>query len=186
MSSDKPRPQQIRVGQRIKLDQCQSWEQSYHIFDEESAFAIEMALATGRPLLVRGEPGSGKSQLARAAAQALDRYFLAESITATTEGKDLLWKYDPVARLSEAQIHAAEVALRQQPQQAEQSRERRERYKEEATETTARQQSLPTSSSNLPKKKKIPRHRKKKSTRQKNKGFYHLNRLNTPKKIGRV
>ncbi|CAK8713403.1 AAA domain (Dynein-related subfamily) [Candidatus Electrothrix gigas] len=186
MSSDKPRPQQIRVGQRIKLDQCQSWEQSYHIFDEESAFAIEMALATGRPLLVRGEPGSGKSQLARAAAQALDRYFLAESITATTEGKDLLWKYDPVARLSEAQIHAAEVALRQQPQQAEQSRERRERYKEEATETTARQQSLPTSSSNLPKKKKIPRHRKKKSTRQKNKGFYHLNRLNTPKKIDRV
>lgn len=196
MSSDKPRPQQIRVGQRIKLDQCQSWDQSYHIFDEESAFAIEMALATGRPLLVRGEPGSGKSQLARAAAQELDRYFLAESITATTEGKDLLWKYDPVARLSEAQIQAAEIALRQQAeqlQQPQQSGQSRERYKEERKEmkalddeTTARQQSLPTSSSSTPKKKKIPRHRKKKPTRQKNKGFYHLNRINTPKKIGRV
>ena len=113
MSSDEPRPQKIRVGQRIKLEQSQSWDKSFHIFDEESAFAIEMALATGRPLLVRGEPGSGKSQLARAAAQELDRYFIAESITAATEGKDLLWKYDPVARLSEAQAQAAGSALRQ-------------------------------------------------------------------------
>ncbi|MCI5131734.1 MAG: hypothetical protein D3904_09455 [Candidatus Electrothrix sp. EH2] len=114
MSSNKPRPQKIRVGQRIKLERCQSWDESFHVFDEESAFAVEMALATGRPLLVRGEPGSGKSQLARAAAQELDRYFLAETITAASEGQDLLWKYDPVARLSDAQTLAAETALRQQ------------------------------------------------------------------------
>ncbi|MCI5168670.1 MAG: hypothetical protein D3903_21885 [Candidatus Electrothrix sp. GM3_4] len=114
MSSDEPRPQKIRVGQRIKLERCQSWDESFHIFDEESAFAIEMALATGRPLLVRGEPGSEKSQLARAAVQELDRYFITESISAASEGRDLLWKYDPVARLSEAQTQAAESAMRQQ------------------------------------------------------------------------
>ncbi|MCI5163005.1 MAG: hypothetical protein D3917_13515 [Candidatus Electrothrix sp. AX5] len=146
MSSDEPRPQNIRVGQRIKLARCQSWDESFHIFDEESAFAIEMALATGRPLLVRGEPGSGKSQLARAAAQELDRYFIAESITVASEGRDLLWKYDPVARLSEAQTQAAESAMRHQRRISR--REGRE-TQEPIAETLSAQQS------DTAKKKKI-------------------------------
>ncbi len=104
------RSQQIRVNQRIRLERCQSWEESFHVFDEESALAVEMALAAGRPLLVRGEPGSGKSQLARAAAQELNRRFLGEVITASTEAQSLLWQYDPVARFHEAQMLAAEAA----------------------------------------------------------------------------
>ncbi|WP_417916467.1 AAA family ATPase [Candidatus Electronema sp. JC] len=102
--------QQIRIHQRIRLERCQSWEESFHVFDEESALAVEMALAAGRPLLVRGEPGSGKSQLARAAAQELNRRFLSEVITASTEPQSLLWHYDPVARFHEAQMLAAEAA----------------------------------------------------------------------------
>lgn len=102
--------QQIRVNQRIRLERCQSWEESFHVFDEESALAVEMALAAGRPLLVRGEPGSGKSQLARAAAQELNRRFLGEVITAAPEAQNLLWHYDPVARFHEAQMLAAEAA----------------------------------------------------------------------------
>jgi hypothetical protein len=43
-----------------------------HVLDP-SQLAINAALAAGRPLLVRGEPGVGKSQLALAAARALDR-----------------------------------------------------------------------------------------------------------------
>lgn len=101
---------QIRVHQRIRLERCQSWEESFHVFDEESALAVEMALAAGRPLLVRGEPGSGKSQLARAAAQELNRRFLSEVITASTEPQSLLWHYDPVSRFHEAQMLAAEAA----------------------------------------------------------------------------
>lgn len=101
---------QIRVNQRIRLERCQSWEESFHVFDEESALAVEMALAAGRPLLVRGEPGSGKSQLARAAAQELNRRFLSETVTALTEPQSLLWHYDPVARFHEAQMLAAEAA----------------------------------------------------------------------------
>lgn len=176
MSSDEPRPQKIRVGQRIKLEQNQSWNKSFHIFDEESAFAIEMALATGRPLLVRGEPGSGKSQLARAAAQELDRYFIAESITVATEGKDLLWKYDPVARLSEAQAQAAGSALRQQ--------RRGLRREGQETETLATN-NAPQHSTAL-RKKKIARHKKKKSSRQKNKSMYQLDRSAVPQTLHRI
>ncbi|WLE97873.1 MAG: AAA family ATPase [Candidatus Electrothrix communis] len=177
MSSDEPRPQNIRVGQRIKLERCQSWDESFHIFDEESAFAIEMALATGRPLLVRGEPGSGKSQLAQAAAQELDRYFIAESITVASEGRDLLWKYDPVARLSEAQSQAAESALRYQRRIIRRDGHEMQNF---ATEATSTQQSNSLS------KKKIARHRKKKSSRQRNKDIYQLSRSTVPQTIGRI
>ncbi|WP_339138339.1 MAG: AAA family ATPase [Candidatus Electrothrix sp. GW3-4] len=177
MSSDGPRPQKIRVGQRIKLNRCQSWDESFHIFDEESAFAIEMALATGRPLLVRGEPGSGKSQLAQAAAQELDRYFIAESITVASEGRDLLWKYDPVARLSEAQTRAAESALRQQRRIL---RREGQEMQALAAEVASTQQS------NTSQKKKIARHRKKKSSRQRSKKNYQFNRSTVPKTITRI
>ncbi|MCI5167036.1 MAG: hypothetical protein D3903_13315 [Candidatus Electrothrix sp. GM3_4] len=177
MSSDEPRPQNIRVGQRIKLERCQSWDESFHVFDEESAFAIEMALATGRPLLVRGEPGSGKSQLARAAAQELDRSFIAESITVASEGRDLLWKYDPVARLSEAQTQATESAMRQQ------RRMFRREGKEMPTptaETSLQQQS------DIAKKRKVARHRKKKPSRPGNKNIYQLTQSTVPKTIDRI
>lgn len=180
MSSNKPRPQKIRVGQRIQLERCQSWEESFHVFDEESAFAVEMALATGRPLLVRGEPGSGKSQLARAAAQELDRYFLAETITSASEGQELLWKYDPVARLSDAQTLAAETALRQQ------RRILRQGGQETRTPSSETAPVQPPESPNTQRKKKVARHKKKKPSRQKDKNIYQLSRNTVPKTIGRI
>ena len=79
-----------------------SWPESKYLLDEKSAYALEMALATQRPLLVKGEPGMGKSFLARAAAAKLNRQFIAEVININTEGQDLLWRYDPVARLNDA------------------------------------------------------------------------------------
>ncbi|WP_347986374.1 MoxR family ATPase [Methylomonas sp. AM2-LC] len=80
-----------------------SWPQSVHKFDEDSLDALRTALAAGRPLLLRGEPGTGKSQLARAVAYALDRLFVYQVIDAHTESQDLLWRFDAVARLAEAQ-----------------------------------------------------------------------------------
>jgi len=64
-------------------------------------------LAARRPLLVRGEPGIGKSQLARAAAAALGRAFVSHTVDARTESRDLLWHFDAVARLAEAQLLGA-------------------------------------------------------------------------------
>lgn len=95
----------------IEIKPCGSWKSSRYLLDKKSAFALEMALKTKRPLLVKGEPGLGKSYLARAAAAKLQRQFLAEVINSHTEGQDLLWRYDPVARLNDAQEGKAGDAL---------------------------------------------------------------------------
>ncbi|NUQ77186.1 MAG: AAA family ATPase [Polyangiaceae bacterium] len=80
---------------------------SVHVIDEDSILAVDAALATGRPLLVRGEPGTGKSQLARAAAAALNRAFVHHSVDGRTETRDLLFTVDAVARLAMAQVMGA-------------------------------------------------------------------------------
>jgi len=81
-----------------------TWRKNVHVFDDRSAQAIRAALAAGRPLLVRGEPGTGKSQLARAAAKVLQRKFLSQVIDAHTEIQDLWYRFDAVSRLGNAQV----------------------------------------------------------------------------------
>ena len=88
-----------------------TWRESVHIFDDRSAQAIRAALASGRPLLVRGEPGTGKSQLARAAAKVLGRKFLSHVVDAHTEIQDLWYRFDAVSRLGNAQVLSATVQL---------------------------------------------------------------------------
>ena len=75
-----------------------------HQFDREGIRAVNAALAADRPLLIRGEPGVGKSQLAEAAAWELGRAFLRHVVDARTEARDLLWRFDAVARLADAQV----------------------------------------------------------------------------------
>ncbi|MGB1111001.1 MAG: AAA family ATPase, partial [Gammaproteobacteria bacterium] len=74
---------------------------------QKSADALLLAYHARRPLLVRGEPGTGKSQLARAAACLLKRAFVPTVVHARTEVQDLHWRFDAVARLGEAQAIAA-------------------------------------------------------------------------------
>ena len=89
-----------------------------HLFDETMVDAVNVALSAQRPLLVRGEPGTGKSQLARAVAERLGWVLLPKVIDAHAEAKDLLYHFDPVARLAKAQLLRAlgdarnETALR--------------------------------------------------------------------------
>jgi len=97
----------IPVDTRVELPPCGTWPASVHLFDQASADAILAALAAERPLLVRGEPGAGKSQLARAAARVLRRVFVSSVVHARSEAQDLQWEYDAVARLGEAQVLAA-------------------------------------------------------------------------------
>ena len=78
-----------------------------HEFDETSLLAVNAALAAQRPLLVRGEPGVGKTQLAEAVATELQRAFYSFTVDARTESRDLLWRYDAVMRLAQAQLYAA-------------------------------------------------------------------------------
>lgn len=82
-------------------------ERVQHVFEPKAIQAINAALAVQRPLLLWGEPGIGKSQLAKAAAQALGRVFIPFVADAHTEAHDLLWRFDAIARLAEAQIQTA-------------------------------------------------------------------------------
>jgi MoxR-like ATPase len=98
---------EIPVGVPQQLPRTGSWPASVHVFDDKSANAVRMAIAAERPLLVRGEPGVGKSQLARAAARVLGRVFVSEVVHARSEPQDLQWRFDAVARLGEAQALSA-------------------------------------------------------------------------------
>ena len=82
-------------------------EKSSHVFEEDAVLAINAALAARRPLLVRGEPGVGKSQLARAAAQALAWPFVSYVLHARSEVKELFWRLDAIERLAQAQVMGA-------------------------------------------------------------------------------
>ncbi len=97
----------IREGEQVALPGRGSRPNQVHVFDWESIRAVNAALAARRPLLVRGEPGIGKSQLARAAARHLRRVYVQHVVDARTESRDLLWHYDAVARLADAQLAGA-------------------------------------------------------------------------------
>ena len=75
-----------------------------HQFDAWSIKAVNAAIAAKRPLLVRGEPGVGKTQLAAAVALELKRGFLSFTVDSRTESRDLLYRFDAVARLADAQV----------------------------------------------------------------------------------
>lgn len=91
--------------QPIELPQSGSLPREWHVFEPQTIAAVNAALAARRPLLVRGEPGVGKSQLARAAAQQLGRAFISFVIDSRTEARDLLYHFDAVQRLADAQIY---------------------------------------------------------------------------------
>ena len=77
--------------------------QSVYIYTDEIILAVNVALATGRPLLVRGPSGSGKSTLARNVAQSLNRRYYEHVVSSRTEARDLLWQVDLLRRLQDAQ-----------------------------------------------------------------------------------
>lgn len=99
------------IGQDIPIDEQGTWPASVHVFKEPTVAALQAAEATGRPLLVRGLPGVGKSETARAAAAFAHRPFLATVIDGRTEPDDLKWSVDAVARLSDAHAHVARDEL---------------------------------------------------------------------------
>ncbi|MCA9525589.1 MAG: AAA family ATPase [Myxococcales bacterium] len=80
---------------------------SVYLIGKREALALKAALAARRPLLVRGLPGCGKSQLAHAAAALLGRGLVAATVDARTEPHDLLYQRDDVGRLAAAQIAGA-------------------------------------------------------------------------------
>lgn len=73
-----------------------------YYYDDALELAVNVALATGRPLLLSGDPGSGKSTLAADVAWKLNRRFYPSVVTSRTQGQDLQWTFDAVGRLADA------------------------------------------------------------------------------------
>lgn len=69
--------------------------------------AVNLAIQLERPLLIKGEPGSGKTKLARAVGYELKLPYEAWNIKSTSRAKDGLYTYDAVGRLRDAQLAAS-------------------------------------------------------------------------------
>ncbi len=104
-------PPEIDCSTPVKLADRPGLPEQYHQFEPESALAIRAALGACRPLLVRGEPGVGKTQLAAAAARVLGRPLVQKVVESRTESRELLWEFDAVQRLAEAQLAGAVGSL---------------------------------------------------------------------------
>jgi MoxR-like ATPase len=74
----------------------------YH--DPRIVLAVNVALATGRPLLISGVPGSGKSTLAADVAARLQWSYIGITVTSRTRLEDLVARVDSVRRLADAQV----------------------------------------------------------------------------------
>ena len=75
-----------------------------YIANEELRASVDVAVALEKPLLVRGEPGTGKTLLAEAVAEALGLELLVWGVKSTTRAQDGLYVYDTVQRLYDSQF----------------------------------------------------------------------------------
>ena len=75
-----------------------------YVATEDLAIAVNAAVTLGRPLLIKGEPGTGKTQLAEEIALSLGKPLLQWHIKSTTKAQQGLYEYDAVARLRDSQL----------------------------------------------------------------------------------
>ena len=75
-----------------------------YVATDELAAAVNAAVTLERPLLVKGEPGTGKTELARQVAEGLGAPLLEWHIKSTTKAHQGLYEYDAVARLRDSQL----------------------------------------------------------------------------------
>jgi MoxR-like ATPase len=82
---------------------AQRQKKTVYVYTEETKLAVNVALATERPLLLRGPAGSGKSSLAENVAKQLGWRYLEYVTTSRSQAQDLLWQFDALRRLNDAQ-----------------------------------------------------------------------------------
>jgi MoxR-like ATPase len=73
-----------------------------YVYTPSTVLALNVALATSRPLLVTGEPGSGKTTLAQNAANVLGWWYYRETVTSRLQASDLFYRFDALRRLNDA------------------------------------------------------------------------------------
>lgn len=75
-----------------------------YVASEELMRAVNIAMVLEKPLLIKGEPGTGKTMLAEAISQALGKKLIIWNIKSTTKAQDGLYVYDVVQRLYDSQF----------------------------------------------------------------------------------
>lgn len=97
-------PPNRRPDRTMPVDTPDSSDGSVYVMSYELDLAVRVALATGRPLLLRGDPGSGKSSLAPYVARQRGWRYYEHVVTSRSEPRDLLYRFDDVRRLSDASV----------------------------------------------------------------------------------
>jgi len=80
-----------------------------YVATEDLMIAVNAAITLQRPLLIKGEPGTGKTVLAHEVAKALDRPLIEWHIKSTTKATQGLYEYDAVSRLRDSQLGEEKV-----------------------------------------------------------------------------
>ena len=80
-----------------------------YVASDDLTIAVNAAVTLQRPLLVKGEPGTGKTELARQVAQALGLPLIEWHVKSTTKAQQGLYEYDAVSRLRDSQLGEARV-----------------------------------------------------------------------------
>jgi MoxR-like ATPase len=102
-------PPGIRRTQTMKQQETFKGSSKY-VASQELTEAVNVSMALQKPLLIKGEPGTGKTMLAEAIAESLDKPLIIWSIKSTTKAQDGLYVYDTVQRLYDSQFGEGNVA----------------------------------------------------------------------------
>lgn len=81
-----------------------------YIATDDLTMAVNAAVTLERPLLIKGEPGTGKTELARQVARSLDMQIIEWNVKSTTRAQQGLYEYDAVSRLRDSQLGEERVA----------------------------------------------------------------------------
>jgi MoxR-like ATPase len=81
-----------------------------YVASDELKIAVNAAIRLERPLLIKGEPGTGKTLLAQEIAEAIGAPLIAWHVKSTTRAQQGLYEYDAVARLRDSQLGDARVS----------------------------------------------------------------------------